>query len=210
MKQPDVQEFTLSKRLLWAGVVGLIQAIYFPASQATSGGIAPKLPIDVFPVLPVWVVPYYLIYAVWAFGAYWALFKLDARSFRALTVAALFTVSVGALTFVFFPTYIELPVIVGDDLFAVMLRSVQVAGGAYAALPSAHNYITMLMAAFAMRLYPRQCLLWIAVVVIVALSTLFTGQHYILDVVTGLALGWVGYKIGWIFTSTSLRRQGGE
>lgn len=205
MKQPDVQEIPLSKRLLPAGLVCLIQAVYFPTSQATSGGIAPRLPIDVFPVIPVWVVPYYLIYAVWAFGAYWALFQLDARSFRAWMAAALFTVTTGVLTYIFFPTYVVLPVIPGNDIFAVMLRAVQVAGGTHAALPSAHNYLTMLMSAFAMRLYPRQRLLWIAVVVTVALSTLFTGQHYILDVVTGLALGWIGYKIGWTFTSTSLR-----
>lgn len=203
MRQPT-QEFPLSKRLLWALVLGVIQSIYFPTSQAASGGIAPRLSIDVFPVIPIWVVPYYLIYLVWAFGAYWALFKLDARAFRALIVAALFTVTVGVLTYIFFPTYIDLPTIPGNDLFAVMLRAVQVAGGSHAALPSAHNYLTMLMSAFAMQLYPRQRPLWIAVVGIVALSTLFTGQHYILDVVTGLTLGWIGYKIGWIFTERSL------
>jgi membrane-associated phospholipid phosphatase len=205
MMRSDVEELPLSKRLLWAGLVCLIQAVYFPASQATSGGIAPRLPIDVFPVLPIWVLPYYMVFPLWTFGAYWALFKLDARAFRALTVSALIAVSVGSLTFVLFPTYIELPTIPGNDLFASMLRSIQVAGGSHAALPSAHNYITMLMAAFAAHLYPRQRLLWIAVVVTVALSTLFTGQHYILDVVTGLALGWISYKIGWTFASTSLR-----
>jgi membrane-associated phospholipid phosphatase len=30
----------------------------------------------------------------------------------------------------------------------------------------------------------------------VCLSTLFTGQHYILDVVTGLMLGFTGYYAG--------------
>ncbi len=203
MRQPT-QEIPLSKRLLWMLVLGVIQSIYFPTSQAASGGIAPRLPIDVFPVIPIWVVPYYLIYLVWGFGAYWALFKLDARTFRASIAAALFTATVGVLTYIFFPTYIDLPTIPGDDLFAVMLRAVQVAGGTHAALPSAHNYLTMLMSAFAMRLYPQQRLLWIAVVGIVALSTLFTGQHYILDVVTGLTLGWIGYKIGWIFVERSL------
>jgi hypothetical protein len=52
-----MQEFPLSKRLPWALLVSLMQSVYFPTSQATSGGIAPKLPIDVFPVIPIWVVP---------------------------------------------------------------------------------------------------------------------------------------------------------
>ena len=140
--------------------------------------------------------PYYFTYVVWAFGIYWTLHKLDTRAFRAVIAGTLLTVTVGALTFIFFPTYIELPVIVGDDIFSVMLRAIQVAGGTHAALPSAHNYGTMLVSAFATYFYPRMRWFWIAVVVIIALSTLFTGQHYILDVVTGLALVWIGFKFG--------------
>lgn len=191
-----MNEIPLSKRFLWVLLVVAIQSIYFPTSQATSGGILPKLAIDVIPVYPIWVVPYYFTYVVWAFGIYWTLFKFDARAFRAVIAGSLLAVTVGALTFIFFPTYIELPVIVGDDIFSVMLRAIQIAGGTHAALPSAHNYGTMLASAFAIHFYPRMRWFWVGVVVTIALSTLFTGQHYILDVVTGLALGFVGYKFG--------------
>ena len=191
-----MSEVPLSKRFFWVLVAFAIQSIYFPTSLATSGGIAPKLPIDVIPVYPVWVVPYYFTYAVWLFGIYWTLFKLDVRSFRAVIAASLFTISIGALTFIFFPTYIDLPVIPGDDIFSIMLRAIQIAGGTHAALPSAHNYGTMLVSAFAIHFYPRRRWIWIIILVSIALSTLFTGQHYILDVVAGLTLGWIGFKFG--------------
>jgi len=191
-----MDEIPLSRRLLWFLLIVVIQSVYFPVSQATSGGILPKLAIDVIPVYPIWVVPYYFTYAVWIFAIYWTLFRLDARSFRAAIAGALLTVTVGALTFLFFPTYIELPVIVGADVFSTMLRAVQLAGGTHAALPSAHNYGTMLVSSFAIHFYPRWRWFWSAVIVTIALSTLFTGQHYILDVVAGLVLGFVGYKFG--------------
>ena len=188
----------LLKRILWMLVPVAIQMIYFPTSQATSGGIAPKLPIDVIPVYPIWVIPYYLCYPLWLFGMIWALLKFDDRAFRALIAAALFTLGIGNLTFIFFPTYVDLPVIPGADIFSALLRAIQVAGGTHAALPSAHNYMTMLLSAFAIRLHPRQRWFWIVVVAVIAMSTLFKGQHYILDVVAGLLLGWLGYKFGWM------------
>jgi membrane-associated phospholipid phosphatase len=191
-----MKNIPLSKRLLWILAVVAIQCVYFPTSQATSGGIAPKLPIDVIPVYPIWVVPYYLTYPIWFFAILWAWFKFDDRAFRTVIAAAIFTTSIGALTFIFFPTYIELPVISGTDIFSSMLRSIQMAGGTHAALPSAHNYGTMLVTAFAIHFYPRQRWFWLAALVIIAFSTLFTGQHYILDVLAGLSLGWIGFRFG--------------
>jgi len=191
-----MKEISLPKRIGWMLAVIAIQFIYFPTSQATSGGIAPKLPMDLIPVLPIWVVPYYLCYPLWLFGILWALLKLEDRPFRAFIAAALFTVGIGNLTFILFPTYIDLPVIPGNDIFAQLLRMVQVAGGTHAALPSAHNFITMLLCGSAMHWKPHLRWLWIGLIIIVALSTLFTGQHYILDVVAGLLLGWTGVRFG--------------
>lgn len=191
-----MKDIPLLKRIGWMVLVIAIQFIYFPTSQATSGGIAPRLPIDVIPVYPVWVVPYYLCYPFWLGGIIWVLLKLDDRDFRAFLAAALFTVGIGNLTFLLFPTYVVLPEVQGSDIFSTLLRMVQVAGGTHAALPSAHNFLTMLFCATLAHLYPRTRWIWVAVVAVVAASTLLTGQHYILDVVAGLLLGWLGFKFG--------------
>jgi membrane-associated phospholipid phosphatase len=59
--------------------------------------------------------------------------------------------------------------------------------------------MTTLLALFYSLWYPRQKWIWMSILAIVCLSTLFTGQHYILDVVTGLALGIAGFYAGfWI------------
>lgn len=191
-----MKHIPLSRRILWMLLAAAIQCVYLPASQATSGGIAPKLPIDVIPVYPIWVIPYYLTFLVWTFAVIWTLTKADDRQFREILAAALLTTSAGALTFVFFPTYVDLPVVRGSDVFSALLRLVQMAGGNHAALPSAHNYVTMLAAAFAIRFRPRWRWFWLITLTMIALSTLFTGQHYILDMATGLALGWIGYRFG--------------
>ena len=191
-----MKQISLLKRIGWMLAVIAIQFIYFPTSQATSGGIAPKLPIDAIPVHPTWVVPYTLCYPFWLACIIWVLLKLEDGDFRAFAAAALFTVGIGNLIFILFPTYVNLPTIPGNDIFARLLRTVQVAGGTHAALPSAHNFLTMLFCATLVHLYPRYRWLWVGIVVTVALSTLFTGQHYILDVLAGLSLGFVGFWFG--------------
>jgi membrane-associated phospholipid phosphatase len=62
---------------------------------------------------------------------------------------------------------------------------------------------------FYARWYPRLRLLWLGILIVVGLSTLFTGQHYILDVIGGIFLGWVGYRFGlwWAAARPSVRAQ---
>lgn len=187
---------TLSKRVLLVLLVCGIQAIYIPTSNQVLGGIEPKLSIDIFPVWPVWVLPYVLCYVLWLASMVWIILKMEDRLFLAFIVACTLTFAAGVATFIFFPTYIKAAVIEGGDVFSLLLRFIHENWGRYDALPSGHVYITTLLALFFGRWYPSQKFWWILILVVVSLSTLFTGQHYILDVIGGYLVALAGYYFG--------------
>jgi membrane-associated phospholipid phosphatase len=170
--------------------------IYIPTSNRIEGGIEPKLPIDVFPVSPVWVLPYVFCYLLWLAGIAWILFKAKDHAFRSFIAACMLTFSLGALTFIFFPTYVRPAVLEGNDMFTNLLRMIHETWGRYDAFPSGHVYITALLALFFSRWYPRYKPLWIVIIAVVSLSTLFTAQHYILDVIGGYVVALAGYHFG--------------
>ena len=187
---------TLTKRVLWVLLACCIQMIYIPTSNRLEGGIEPKLPIDIFPVSAVWILPYVLCYFLWLASIAWIIFKAEDRAFRPFIAACLLSFAMGALTFIFFPTYVSPAALEGNDIFTTLLRTIHENWGRYAALPSGHIYITTLLALFFSRWYPRQKLFWILILIIVSLSTLFTRQHYILDVLGGYVVALAGYYFG--------------
>jgi len=170
--------------------------IYIPTSNRLTGGIEPKLPIDIFPTWPVWVLPYILCYLLWLLGIVWIILKTKDRCFRSFIAACILTFAMGTLTFIFLPTYVSPSTLHGNDIFTSLLRIIHEDWGRYDAFPSGHIYITTLLTLFFSRWYPRQKVLWILILGTVSLSTLFTGQHYILDVLGGYAVGSIGYRFG--------------
>lgn len=192
-----MNELPLIKRIGLLLGAAAIQSLYGPTSQWMTGGFAPKIALDaLIPLWPAWVAAYAACYPLWLTAFLYAAWKMDARRFRSLLAACFFSFSLGILTFVLFPTYVDLPTLTGTDGFSALLRQLQIAGGRYDALPSGHVYITTLLALFYSLWHARLRWLWILILLVISLSTLFTGQHYILDVAAGLALGWVGYRFG--------------
>ena len=170
--------------------------IYIPTSNQVTGGIEPKLSIDIFPIWTVWVLPYVSCYILWLTGFAWIIFKTEDQKFRSFLAACLLTFGLSALTFIFFPTYVKAVPLQGNDFFTLLLRIFHEQTGRYAALPSGHVYITTLLVLFFARWYRRYRFLWILILSIVSLSTLFTGQHYILNVAGGYVVAFAGYYFG--------------
>jgi membrane-associated phospholipid phosphatase len=186
----------LRKRFLLVLLACCIQMIYIPTSNRITGGLEPKLPIDIFPIWTIWVLPYVLCYLLWFASFAWIIFKADDRQFRSFLAGCMLTFTLGALTFIFFPTYVKPVALQGNDIFTSLLRIFHEQVGRYAALPSGHVYITTFLVLFFGRWFPRSRFLWILVLLIVSLSTLFTGQHYILDVLGGYLVALAGYYFG--------------
>lgn len=199
-KREDKLALTRNQRLGLVLLACCIQMIYLPTSNRTTGGIEPRLPMDIFPIWPVWVLPYVLCYVLWVASMAWIVFRAGDQQFRSFVTACISTFSLGALIFIFFPTYVKPATLQGSDVFTLLLRIFHEETGRYAAFPSGHVYITTLLALFFSRWYPRSKAFWIVVVVLVSLSTLFTGQHYILDVLGGYLVALAGYYFGlwWI------------
>jgi membrane-associated phospholipid phosphatase len=187
---------TLNKRILLFILAYCIQLIYVPTSNRISGGIEPKLSIDVFPIWPIWVLPYVLCYILWLSSVVWIILKMEDRLFRSFIAACILTFAVGNMIFIFFPTYVVTATLPGNDIFTALLRMIHENWGRYDAFPSGHIYMTTLLTLFFGRWYLRQKLLWILILVIVSFSTLFTAQHYILDVLGGYTVGLAGYHFG--------------
>jgi membrane-associated phospholipid phosphatase len=187
---------SLGKRFFLVFLACCIQMIYIPTSNRVAGGIEPKLPIDIFPVSAAWVLPYVSCYLLWGASMAWIIFKAEDRLFRSFMAACLLTFTMGALTFIFFPTYVRPAVLEGNDIFTNLLRTIHEHYGRYDAFPSGHVYITTLLALFFSRWYPRYKPVWIVILVVVSLSTLFTAQHYILDVLGGYLVALAGYHFG--------------
>jgi len=178
-------------------LVAAVASLYFPLNQMLSGGFNLSTPLDAWvPLWPVWVVPYLLCPPAWVIALIWAAWKMDEQLFRSFISAGLFILLSAAMFFYIFPTYVQRPILTGTGWAAQLLQMVYRNDGAYNAFPSGHVYQTSLFCLFYNRLYPNHPWVWIGIVVIVVLSTLFTRQHYLIDPFGGVAIAWLGYRFG--------------
>ena len=190
-----MQRKTRQRFLLILAVLAL-QSNYVLATRFTHGGVDPRLPWDIFPFEVAWIVPYTLCFPLWTAAGVWLIYHMDDQLFRATVAGLLLTCSIGIATFIVFPTFIVDPIVTGCDFISRLMLFTQQLDGNYAAFPSSHIYVSTGLALFYGKWYPRHRLLIALTFTMIALSTLFTHQHYVLDVVGGIVNGWIGFRFG--------------
>jgi membrane-associated phospholipid phosphatase len=192
-----VDTMALKKRLVWLVAIFLAQALYFPINRTVVGGVVLIIPLDAWvPFWPAWAVPYLLSLPWWAGCSIWAALKMPASLYRAFVVGVLVTLLTSYALYIIYPTYVERPPVEGTGWQFDLIRFIYANDRLNNAFPSSHTYMTMLMVFFWWNWQPKLRWLWLAAAVIIILSTLFTGQHHLLDPAGGIAWAWMGYRVG--------------
>lgn len=187
----------LGKRVVLAAGVWALQALYLPLNRGLLNGVQLMTPLDKFiPVWPEWVLPYSLAWAIWLLAAVYAAWKMPARLYGAWLVSLAAVIISAIAIFMAYPTFVQRPVLMGSSWAEAWLREIYARDGVFNAFPSGHVYLTTLIALYWSRWFPWQKWAWVVIVTLVALSTLFTAQHYLLDPLGGLLLAWLGYRFG--------------
>lgn len=142
------------------------------------------------PFLPVFQYLYVLTYLVgpllWVTVRDWA-------RFRRLLRAAAGALVVAYVTYLVFPVYLERPVLHVDSLHTWLLWLTW-HDKSYNHFPSLHVTLSWL-AVQASQVSPRARMVLALLTVGVSLSTLFVKQHYLVDVIYGVALAWAAWRL---------------
>jgi membrane-associated phospholipid phosphatase len=161
------------------------------------GGTTLEIWLDQYvPFWPSWVVPYILSIVWWGVAILWAYLKMEDSLYIAFIVGWVCACLIGYSIFIFYPNYMARPEVTGTGWADWLIRFIYANDRAYNAFPSQHLWDTVIITLIWSRWKPTwRWLLW-GFTVIVALSTLFTGQHWIMDVFGGILLAVLGYFVG--------------
>lgn len=171
--------------------------IFIPELYPPSVRHVPELALDrALPLQPVWALVYGALYL---FLILLPVFVVRQEELVRRTVYAYLLIWITAYLFFFvlYPTAAPRPARVTGEGFAVWgLRALYSSDPPYNCFPSLHVAHSFVSALACHRVHARLGVLAVGFATLVAMSTLFTKQHYVLDVIAGVVLAVVAC---WIF-----------
>lgn len=138
------------------------------------------------PLIPIFILPYMAGY----FFALVPFFLLRSRSdLQAAVIGAFCILVISFLCFRFFPISMEKIYATGDDFFSRLTLFQQKTDTTFNTFPSLHVSLNV-FAHFVLRKHlGRTSWISLIIAVLVAVSTVFVKQHYVIDLIGGAALG---------------------
>lgn len=177
-------------------LVSLVPVYLFIARFVAAGTVhRPALPVDdLLPLQPVWALVYG---AVYLFLILLPVFVIQQPEHIRRTVYAYLSVWLLAyVSFFVYPTVAPRPAVVPGDGFAVWgLKFLYAADPPYNCFPSLHVAHAFVSAFAVYRLHRALGGVAVFCAALVAISTLFTKQHYVADVLAGTLLAFAAYLV---------------
>ena len=155
-----------------------------------------RTPIDAaLPVVPIFVIPYVSLQPVIYFTLIvFLLFRTGLFQSACLALISALLISYGF--YFFLQTEVIRPVLTGSDILSQMIRGVYAGDNPFNDFPSLHTSTSTLMAIYWYRADRRLGIAAAVWTVLVVASTVLIKQHYIADVISGLALA---FGLAWAY-----------
>ena len=153
---------------------------------------------SVIPFLPWFVIPYIFVYIV-AFLPYF--FIKDNSTFRSVALTYTITTLIAYTIFLVFPVIMNRPSSISTQGIGAMVNLIFSIDFPYNSFPSLHVMYAFLPAFMLLKDYKIAGSITLVVAILIAFSTVFIKQHYILDVVGGIVLAGMGYGL-YLFLTT--------
>ena len=170
--------------------------LYLPVNRLVSGGYNLELPIDnMIPLIPIFVVPYLFGIIFWISTIVFVNLKQDKKTSAVFNLRIILASIISVFIYIIIPTFVTRPLITGIDVFSNLLSFVYSNDRTYNAAPSGHTFYTVICFLTLSKLLPKRKVVWTILSILIILSTLFTGQHNVLDVLLGILFAIIIYLV---------------
>ncbi|MGD1117922.1 MAG: phosphatase PAP2 family protein [Dehalococcoidales bacterium] len=185
------------RRVLWLAVMLALLLAYIPINHFISGGHALSLPVDAhIPLFPPAIIPYLFGTLLFIIFPVWAAFCIEKGKFEAYVVSFLAAAVISNIIYLTWPTYVVRPEVTGHDVFSRAITLLYGNDRPYNAAPSGHTFYTLISFLYLWYWKPTIRIIGVVIALLIIASTLFTKQHYVFDVISGLALGVFAFWLG--------------
>lgn len=161
-----------------------------------------KWPLDDhLPLLPVFVIPYFYWFLQVGFSVILLMATRYGKAYYRVYAVTMISAMIAAnLVFIILPTHVPRPELTGEGIFYLLLKTIYRFDQPYNCFPSLHAAIATINAAFCWLVIKdfkiRMGIVQYSIAgfvnfsgwVLICLSTVFTGQHYLPDLLGGILL----------------------
>jgi membrane-associated phospholipid phosphatase len=173
--------------LVLTAAVAIMWLIYGLLNHGPSA-VFLKTSLDaVIPLVPAFVIPYLSLQPL-VFVSLVLLLLFRSKIFESAAQSMIAAWLVSFAFFILMQSWMDRPVLTGNDVCTRLLRDVYANDAPYNCFPSLHVSLSTILAIHWLRVDKRIGVPFAAWTVLIVLSTVFVKQHYIADVLGGLAL----------------------
>lgn len=147
-----------------------------------------RTPVDQWiPLVKPFVIPYISL-DLFVFLTLLIFLLFRNKVFQSAAVSMLAAWAVSFLFYLFQQSFVQRPVIMGNDLFSMLIREIYANDKPYNDFPSLHTSLSVILGIHWWHMDRRIGLPAAGWVLLIVLSTVFIKQHYVADVIGGLLL----------------------